>query len=395
MGYPRIYLAIDNCFASKRWTKPSEWMELIKELGIYYIEASADNECDPLYTTPEYLRDWIKEIKRCSSRTGVKVVNLYSGHGTYATLGLAHTDERIRVHILNNWLKPMVEMASELKAGMGFFCHAFSDSVLQNPMLYGKAEDDLYLKLAELAAYARDKNAGCLGVEQMYTPHQIPWTIQGAEKLLKRVYEISNSKFYITVDTGHQTGQRRFLRPDYEKLKEYLRMARNGEKICNLWLGPSTAYKLFHKTVGNSVYRDDSAIHEIESEMDKYPYLFSRYEDGEPYRWLEKLGCYSPIIHLQQTEGKSSRHLPFTQEYNKSGIIIREKVLNAVKCSYEQNKEHGMPPRCKEIYLTLELFSGTAEINSEIICKIKESVKYWRDIVPKDGMRLDELMLKI
>ena len=39
VNYPEIYLAIDNCFASKRWTSPSEWMSLIKDSGINYIEA--------------------------------------------------------------------------------------------------------------------------------------------------------------------------------------------------------------------------------------------------------------------------------------------------------------------------------------------------------------------
>jgi len=33
MEYPRIYLAIDNCFASKRWTTPAEWMDIAKEAG--------------------------------------------------------------------------------------------------------------------------------------------------------------------------------------------------------------------------------------------------------------------------------------------------------------------------------------------------------------------------
>jgi hypothetical protein len=125
METARVYLAVDNCFASKRWTKPSEWMEVIKEAGLYYIEASADNECDPLYTTPDYIKDWIKEIKEYSDKTGVKVVNLYSGHGTYTTLGLAHTDKRIRDRMLNEWLKKMVKAAINLKAGMGFFAMHF------------------------------------------------------------------------------------------------------------------------------------------------------------------------------------------------------------------------------------------------------------------------------
>lgn len=65
MNYPKIYLAIDNCFASKRWTKPEDWMKVISELGLNYIECSADNECDPLYSGTNYLRDWKEEVISC------------------------------------------------------------------------------------------------------------------------------------------------------------------------------------------------------------------------------------------------------------------------------------------------------------------------------------------
>ena len=32
--YPKIYLAIDNCFASKRWTTPNQWAKVISDLGV-------------------------------------------------------------------------------------------------------------------------------------------------------------------------------------------------------------------------------------------------------------------------------------------------------------------------------------------------------------------------
>ena len=64
----------------------------------------------------------------------------------------------------------------------GFFCHAFPQNILQEPALYYKAESDLTAKLAELASKAEERKV-TLGVEQMYSPHQIPWTIDGAENL--------------------------------------------------------------------------------------------------------------------------------------------------------------------------------------------------------------------
>ncbi|MBR4881007.1 MAG: hypothetical protein IKU19_03685, partial [Clostridia bacterium] len=203
MKDPKIYLAIDNCFGSKRWTEPREWMDTIKALGVYYVEASADTECDPLYMGDEYMKNWVDKVDKASAETGVKVANLYSGHGTYATLGLAHTDRGVRKRFLNDWLKPMVSQAKSVNAGLGFFCHAFSDSVLQDADRYAEFKENLINDLADLAAYAKSIDCGPVGVEQMYSPHQIPWTVDGAYELMSEVYKRSGAPFYITIDVGH------------------------------------------------------------------------------------------------------------------------------------------------------------------------------------------------
>ncbi|MHC4873065.1 MAG: TIM barrel protein [Planctomycetota bacterium] len=388
--YPRIYLAIDNCFAAKRWTTPRRWLKMAQKIGINFVEASADNECDPLYMDQEYLDDWVRDTKEWEKETGVKVINLYSGHGTYATLGLAHHDERIRNKIQHDWLGKMVKMAGSLEAGLGFFCHAFNQSLLQNPDEYSKACEELYSRLADLTDMGENAGAKTLGVEQMYTPHQIPWTIKGAKELLEKVYSISGRPFYITIDTGHQSGQRKFLKPTYGQIKESLRIYRKEGRIDGFWIGPRSAHMMFKKLSGDE--KSDISVESIMEEIEKYPHLFADYEDGDPYEWLEKLGCYSPIIHLQQTPGDKSAHLPFTEENNKEGIINGEDVLRAIARSYENRDSDKMPPTCSEIYLTLEVFAGTAELPVDIINKLKDSVSYWRRFIPEDGLNLDSYL---
>jgi hypothetical protein len=51
-----------------------------------------------------------------------------------------------------------------------------------------------------------------------------------------------------------------------------------------------------------------------------------------------------------------------------------------------------MPPVCDEIYLTLEIFAGTSEMNRDILHKILESVQYWRQYIPQDGIKLSEAL---
>ncbi len=389
MTDPKIYLAVDNCFASKRWTSPREWMDVIKSLGLYYVEASADTECDPLYMGSDYMQRWTEDVLLASNETGVKVANLYSGHGTYATLGLAHTDPAVRQRFLVDWLEPMCKTAASVGAGLGFFCHAFSDSVLQSPSRYEEFRENLYDSLAELSKYAIGCGCRPIGVEQMYSPHQIPWTVNGASELIKKVVKRSGgAPFYITVDVGHQSGQRKFVRPSRDELSVLIEKKLAGDTLSSLWLGAKSSFEIFE----NASSADEATLNALEADMDKYPYMFAEYDDGDTYRWLSELGCYSPIIHLQQTNGVSSSHLPFTKECNEKGIIEGEKVLRAIARAYSKSAENGMPKKPDALYLTLEMFTGTADINRAALMRMRETVEYWRRFIPKDGLELSELI---
>ena len=129
--------------------------------------------------------------------------------------------------------------------------------------------------------------------------------------------------------------------------------------------------------------------------MDKNPQLFASAKDCDCYQWLSELGCYSPIIHLQQTDGQTSAHISFTEKTNAWGIINPLKVLSALKASYDRPIDPGMPDRCTDIYLTLELYSGTASIIEQDWVGFEESARYWRNAIPEDGLPLDELVARL
>ena len=300
--YPKIYLAIDNCFAYKRWTRPDDWAKVIADLGVKYVEASADTELDPLYMGLPYLKDWAVQVRGAERERGVKVCNLYSGHGTYTTLGLAHTDERVRERMIVDWFYPMIRTAGELGCGMGFFAHAFEHRVLQQPEAYARSIALLVESLARLNRYAKEAGCGTLGIEQMYSPHQYPWRIRDVEELLRRVTQGSGRSFYFTEDLGHH--HTKFMRPD--------RAALAGGGLRGVWLGTDYAFSL-------AGAEGVSAWDRISADMDANPHLFSAEEDGDCYAWIERLGCYSPIVHLQQTDGRTSSHLPFTESRTARG----------------------------------------------------------------------------
>ncbi|BBI31527.1 hypothetical protein KCTCHS21_09260 [Cohnella abietis] len=361
-------------------------------MGITQVEASADNECDPLYMSKEYLEKWVSEVNSQSEKTGVKVANMYSGHGTYTTLGLAHHDKSIRDRIQHEWIKPMADIAASVGAGLGFYCHAFADSTLQIPSAYREREEDLYARLADISVYCQEVGIHAPSVEQMYTPHQIPWTIEGSRKLLKEVFKRSAAPFYLTLDTGHQSGQHKFRRPEAGEIQQAAERSRREGILNSLWVGPYAAHEMLVEMCVSPIQEQSSYISRIEQLMDDYPYLFADACDSDTYRWLEELGAYSPIIHLQQTTGTSSAHQPFTEASNKNGIIFGEPLLRALEKAYKKPEDTGLPPRCEDIYLTLEIFSGTSESNNDVLRKMEASIKYWRQYIPRDGLRLSEAL---
>ena len=126
--------------------------------------------------------------------------------------------------------------------------------------------------------------------------------------------------------------------------------------------------------------------------MDKNPHLFSNPCDNDPYEALRLHGCFSPIIHLQQTNGTTSAHLPFTAEENAKGIIDPKRILTSIKESYEAHISPIPIQKCDKIYLTLEIFSSTTSIIRDVLKDIKESADYFRKYIPEDVIPLDELV---
>jgi sugar phosphate isomerase/epimerase len=390
----RLFLAIDNCFASKRWCEVPEWMRVVRDLGLRCVEASADNEIDPLYSCREFLDDWIRDVRRESDAMGVCVVNCYSGHGTYSTLGLAHHDARVRRHIQAHWVEPMLRTAGALHAGLGMFAHAFSEKVLRDKRLYDQAFSGLIDALHEVSVAAERAGVPTFGIEQMYTPHQVPWTVTGTAEFLRRANaKTGGLPVYITLDTGHQTGQDRFRPPTLEQL-DVLRSDLRSGRSTEVYLGPRECFEAIRERV-----LAGATLAQLQREVDAlvagHPYLFSQPGDGDPYLWLEHYAAYSPIIHLQQTDGTCSGHACFTRRTNATGIISAPKVLRAMCAGWKQPVPPGFPPPVREIYLTLEPFIGTADHPRLALEEIDESVRYWRQYVPQDGMTMEAVMSRL
>ncbi len=92
-------------------------------------------------------------------------------------------------------------------------------------------------------------------------------------------------------------------------------------------------------------------------------------KDGDPYEWLREFGKDAPILHLKQRiRGNASSGKPFTPENNKEGMIIPEKVVEALE-------ESG----AKEVNLYLEpSFRERLPQDNNVISDLRQSVNFWK-----------------
>ncbi|WP_027296956.1 TIM barrel protein [Robinsoniella sp. KNHs210] len=391
MEYPKVYLTLDNCFAIKRWVSPKEWVPLIQNMGFTSVQASFDNEIDFLYSPDWYLDQWFEELEEQEKCSTIKVDTFFTGYQTYRTAGLGHPNDQMADYLMEEWVKKAIRRLGKRGSHMGMSFFAIPDNILQDPDQYKIYRKKIIKRLREIGRCAED-NGIYFCIEAMYAPHQPPWTIAGAKRFLIDCAKGGNSPVYLTIDVGHMIGQKKFQMPLKEELAESIRNPGVMQKEHNWWLGAVHTLELWKNAVKNKDVSEKTLCLMAE-DMRRYPYLFSDGEaDWNPYRWLEEMGCYSPIIHLQQTDGIEASHTAFTDKNNKKGIIEGEKLLRSIAKSYEKALDGGMPDKCNKIYLAFEIFAGNTEYREDIIEKLMETLAYWKQFVPNNGIRLNELL---
>ncbi len=188
-------------------------------------------------------------------------------------------------------------------------------------------------------------------------------------------------------------GQRRFLKPDTPTLEWIVTTAKAGGTIENVWLGPDEAWKYLARY--SSSQTEEKTISGLKKIFDRYPYMFAEERDGKPYEWLRELGAYSPIIHLQQTDGTTSGHAPFTAVTNEKGIIKGKEFFGALLAAYDKPADSSMPPRSDAIYLSFEIFISNTAYLRDSLDGLKKSVEYWREFIPENGVDLKVLVDRV
>lgn len=387
---PIISIGIDNCFALKRWVTPSEWSRVIREMGLRYVECVADLEIEPLLTPMTCHDDWIEAVNEQKAMHGVEVVMMYSNDSTYNTAGFTHPDPRIRAHYVERWFDEFLRIAGAIGADAGYYVQGLPEQQLYDKRCYRAAQEHSYSCMVRVGQLAEAHGVKKVALEQMYTPHQTPFTIESMRQLMQKMLREGHYPLYLTEDVGHHCPF--YLPPTEETLRQgFRRYCRDG--YIPLWLGSLRAQGLFtgERAAGRTELRKET-VQAILEDAQENMHLFAAERDTDCYQWLRALGCWSPVIHLQQTDGTHSSHAPFSPENNERGVIHPVKLLRALKDAYEQPEDLSMPPRCERIYLIQEMYLSTKDIGYQGLYRLGWSTDYLRRFVPRDNMPLSELL---
>jgi len=88
----------------------------------------------------------------------------------------------------------------------------------------------------------------------------------------------------------------------------------------------------------------------------------------DPHAWLEQLLPWSPVVHLQQTDGKADRHWAFSPEHDASGIVRPRRIVEIVKAS-----------PLERVSLLFEFGYPFDTPDQQIIDELKRSVAVWAE----------------
>lgn len=302
----KLKLGVDLSFAKKRWPEPEAWLDIVVNKLGLKYVEFDTDFLDPLFISEPTASEVALEIRNLAQGYGVEIHNYFTGAMTHSVNLISHPDARIRREGVR-WCVEAMKVATYLGAkGIGGHFDTVSSRDLGDPARYGMLIDHLIDAFHFLSGIAAEQGHEFILWEQIYAPSEVPYTIHQAEEFMDRLNRNAKVPIHLVVDVGHMCCQ-------------------------NFAHAP---------------------------------------EDRDPYEWLRRLGNRTAVVHLQQCDGKSSCHWPFTEEYNRIGIVRPEEVIEALH-------DCGRP----EVYLFLEIFFSLSQNDQQVLDAMWKSVQHWRKFV--------------
>jgi len=197
----RARLGINNCFAAKRWPRPDDWAQVVRdELGLDMVELSLD--LMEYIESPRERHRTADQVRAALDRHGLSAETTFTGLAAYSLNLLMHPDPGHRRGALD-WYLAVVDLTARLGArGTGGHVGAMSVPDWADPATRAERWAGLRQDLAEIAGHARQAGLDYLLIENLASSRE-PSTIASVEALLTDG-DAAHVPIRLCVDVGHQ-----------------------------------------------------------------------------------------------------------------------------------------------------------------------------------------------
>jgi sugar phosphate isomerase/epimerase len=193
-------LGLNTGFAVNRFPEPEEWTKLVHEVGINYVQFTADmlNVSLP----DEIVQEQMGRINEACNLYNIEIGSTFTGAFTRVN-HLAHPDKVVREYWIH-WFKKFVDltigMGSKVMGSHFGILSAKDDNDLTRRKERVKQNIDAW---HEIAVYAKDRGIDCIIWEPMSISREQGETIERCRELQEMVNLNAPLPFKICLDVDH------------------------------------------------------------------------------------------------------------------------------------------------------------------------------------------------
>ena len=197
----RARLGINNCFAAKRWPRPDDWAQVVRdELGLDMVELSLD--LMEYIESPRERHRTADQVRAALDRHGLSAETTFTGLAAYSLNLLMHPDPGHRRGALD-WYLAVVDLTARIGCrGVGGHVGAMSVADWSDAACQAQRWSGLKHDLAEIAAHARAAGLDYLLIENLASRRE-PSTIATVQALLTEG-DAEHVPVRLCLDVGHQ-----------------------------------------------------------------------------------------------------------------------------------------------------------------------------------------------
>ncbi len=196
----KVSFGINNCFAVKRWPRPDEWAQVVRdELGLDMVQhcldltdLSADADLDAS----------AEAVRAACAGAGLDVHSVFTGLVAYSANLMLAPDEVERRRGFELWSRAIVFAARVGAVSAGGHAGSLSRRDADDAGARAVRWSELRVRLAELSAFASEAGVGALLVENMACDRE-PCRIPEIESLMASA-DARHAAITLCLDVGHQ-----------------------------------------------------------------------------------------------------------------------------------------------------------------------------------------------